>query len=257
MKQQINRRGFIKNMATIGLGTTMGTHLLPTPPLVLNQPIDLQKGLICLFQGDSITDGNRTRDNDWNHIMGHGYQYLIAAKLWYENPERSFHFLNRGVSGNKITDLRDRWQTNAIDLNPGLLSILVGINDIAAFINGDSTHSTENFHRVYDTLLTKTRQALPAVKLVLCQPFFLPVGKLKKQWKDYEMEVKKRAEIIQQLSVVHKTALVKFQPAFNRALQKAPAEYWIWDGIHPMPAGHELMAREWLRQVKMQTPLIF
>jgi lysophospholipase L1-like esterase len=189
--------------------------------------------------------------------MGHGYQYLIASKLWYEKPGRSFQFFNRGTSGNKITDLRDRWQTDALDLNPGLLSILVGVNDVAAFINGDSTHSAENFHSVYDSLLATTRRALPNVRLVLCQPFVLPVGKIKNQWEEYEVEIKKRAEIIHHLSGVYNTVLVKFQPAFDKASRKAPAEYWIWDGVHPMPAGHELMAREWLRQVEAQAPSIF
>lgn len=58
-----------------------------------------------LFQGDSITDGNRTRNNDWNHVMGHGYQYIIASRLWYDFPEKGFHFFNRGISGNKVSDL--------------------------------------------------------------------------------------------------------------------------------------------------------
>ena len=35
----------------------------------------------------------------------------------------------------------------------------------------------------------------------------------------------------------------------DRAMAKTPAEYWIWDGVHPTISGHELMAREWIRQV--------
>ncbi|MDQ6762648.1 MAG: hypothetical protein M3015_08475 [Bacteroidota bacterium] len=60
----------------------------------------LKKNYTFLFQGDSITDGNRTRDNDWNHLMGHGYVYIIASKLWYEYPGKKFKIYNRGVSGN-------------------------------------------------------------------------------------------------------------------------------------------------------------
>jgi hypothetical protein len=63
-------------------------------------------GYTFLFQGDSITDGNRTRNKDWNHVMGHGYQYIIASKLWYDLPKKGFHFFNRGISGNKVTDLQ-------------------------------------------------------------------------------------------------------------------------------------------------------
>ena len=65
----------------------------------------------------------------------------------------------------------------------------------------------------------------------------------------YAEEIDKRRNIVNRLSIEFNTVLVKFQDAFNKALKRAPAEYWIWDGIHPMPAGHELMAREWIKQV--------
>ena len=59
-----------------------------------------------------------------------------------------------------------------------------------------------------------------------------------------------RREVVKKLAAKYKAIFVPFQTAFNNALKKAPAEYWIWDGIHPMPAGHELMAREWLKYVQ-------
>ena len=58
-----------------------------------------------LFHGDSITDGNRTRDNDWNHIMGHGYACLIASRLWYDYPDKDLMLYNRAISGNRVRDL--------------------------------------------------------------------------------------------------------------------------------------------------------
>jgi hypothetical protein len=78
---------------------------MPINEIVKN---DNSKGFTFLFQGDSITGGNRTRDNDWNHMMGHGYAYLIANGLWYDYIDEGFHFFNRGVSGNKVTDLATR-----------------------------------------------------------------------------------------------------------------------------------------------------
>ncbi|WP_158546159.1 SGNH/GDSL hydrolase family protein [Adhaeribacter pallidiroseus] len=72
---------------------------------------------------------------------------------------------------------------------------------------------------------------------------------MKERWAEYNREVQKRREIVKKLSTEHQAILVEFQEAFNRALAKTPAENWIWDGIYPMPAGHELMAREWLQQV--------
>src|SRR4051812_48620278 len=78
-----------------------------------------------LFQGDSITDGNRGRTSDPNHILGHGYQFIIAAKYGAAYAEKELVFLNRGVSGNTVPDLERRWQTDTLDLKPDVLSILI------------------------------------------------------------------------------------------------------------------------------------
>ncbi len=82
-----------------------------------------------LFQGDSITDGNRGRSPDPNHILGHGYVFIIAAKYGAAFPERNLNFMNRGVSGNTVADLAQRWQQDTLDFKPDLLSILIGVND--------------------------------------------------------------------------------------------------------------------------------
>jgi lysophospholipase L1-like esterase len=207
-----------------------------------------QNGSTVLFQGDSITDGNRTRNNDWNHVMGHGYAYTIASKLWYEHPDRGFHFLNRGISGNQVTDLAKRWQSDTIDLKPDWLSILVGINDTEAFIRGDLQKTAELFETNYRALLKETREQLPNVRLILGEPFILPVGRVKDKLELYQLEIGKRQKIVKRLANEFSAIHIPFQSAFNDALAKAPAEYWIWDGIHPMPAGHELMARLWLEK---------
>lgn len=206
-------------------------------------------GFTFLFQGDSITDGNRTRNSDWNHVMGHGYQFIIASKLWYEHPEKGFKFFNRGVSGNKVPDLAARWQEDALDLRPDLLSILVGINDTEAFFNGDTTFTVDQYEKDYRSLLEKTKKKLPNIQFVLGEPFVLPVGRVKDKWNNYTEDIQKRQEVVRRLAIEYDAVLVGYQKAFNKVLAKAPAEYWIWDGIHPMPAGHELMAREWIRAV--------
>ncbi len=206
-------------------------------------------GYTFLFQGDSITDGNRSRNNDWNHLMGHGYVYLISSRLWYEFPNKDLHFVNRGISGNKTTDLIARWNDDTIAIKPNVVSLLVGINDVAAFINGDNNFDASHYEANYRALLQQTQQQLLQTQWVLCEPFALPVGKIKDQWKDYKKEVSSRQVIVKKLATEMNAVYVPFQDAFTNALKKAPAEYWIWDGIHPMPAGHELMARTWLKEV--------
>jgi lysophospholipase L1-like esterase len=241
------RRSFIKN--TVFAAAAAG---LPTVSIVASdiKPLSEKTDLTILFQGDSITDGNRTRDNDWNHIMGHGYQYIISSKLWFEQPDHHFHFLNRGVSGHKVPDLAARWQADTIDLKPDVLSILVGVNDANEAVKDNTTFSEESYKEGYRGLLDRTILINPKVRFVICEPFLLPVGAVKTNWQRWSTEVNLRQVVAKDMAKEFDAIFVPFQSAFNNALKRAPAEYWIWDGIHPMPGGHELMAREWLKAVK-------
>ncbi|HEX5026293.1 MAG TPA: SGNH/GDSL hydrolase family protein, partial [Agriterribacter sp.] len=173
-----------------------------------------------------------------------------------EFPEKRFHFFNRGISGNKITDLEERWNDDTLALKPDLLSILVGINDVGALIKGDTNFTAEQFEEKYRALLQRTKNDLPGVQLVICEPFILPVGKVKDNWDVYDSEVKKRQDVTRKLAAEFGAIYIPFQEAFNKTLKKAPADYWIWDGIHPMPAGHELMALEWIKQVSKKLKFI-
>src|SRR5215211_3251313 len=94
------RRDFLKKAVALGAAAAFAPQLLNARS-GMNETIKQGDGFTFLFQGDSITDGNRTRNNDWNHVMGHGYQYIVASDLWYEKPQKRFHFFNRGISGNK------------------------------------------------------------------------------------------------------------------------------------------------------------
>lgn len=91
-----------------------------------------------LFQGDSITDGNWGRNLDPNHILGHGYVYIIAAQLGSQYAESQPYFMNRGVSGNRVSDVYARWNEDAISLQPDLISLLVGVNDAHSIISGSA-----------------------------------------------------------------------------------------------------------------------
>ena len=126
---------------------------------------------VVLFQGDSITDGGRARTgNDFNHTMGQDYCYIISAKIGALFPERNITFINRGISANTVTDLAKRWQTDTLDVKPNFLSILIGVNDC---LRGGSVGQYE---KDYDKLLTDTQASLPGTKIILCEPFLLPVA---------------------------------------------------------------------------------
>ncbi|MGN6725374.1 MAG: SGNH/GDSL hydrolase family protein [Tepidisphaeraceae bacterium] len=194
-----------------------------------------------LFQGDSITDGNRGRSLDPNHILGHSYVFIIAAKCGAEAPDRAYNFLNRGISGNTVADLAKRWQKDTLDLKPAVLSILIGVNDLNKGV------SAEDYRRQYTALLEETLKALPNVKLILGEPFGLPVGKKKEGWEAYRKQLEERQKIVADLGEKFHAPVVHFQQVFDAAVQRAPADYWIWDGVHPTYRGHQLMADEWVR----------
>ncbi len=201
-------------------------------------------GARILFQGDSITDGNRGRSTDPNHILGHGYVFVIAARHGAAFPEANLDFMNRGVSAHTVLDLEARWKTDTLDLKPDLLSILVGINDSGKAIPLD------RFEQAYEKLITDARAANPELKLVLCEPFVLPVGKTRQQFEAKRADVGKRQEIVARLASKHGAALVRCQAAFEEACRRAPAEHWIWDGIHPTYSGHQILADAWEEAVR-------
>ncbi|MDR3745882.1 MAG: SGNH/GDSL hydrolase family protein [Acidobacteriaceae bacterium] len=203
---------------------------------------------VILFQGDSITDGGRARTgSDYNHIMGQDYGYILAAEIGANSPERGLVFVNRGISGDRVPDLAPRWQRDTIALHPQLLSILIGVND---FISTDERAVTlEQYEAGYDKLLAETIAALPNTRIVLGQPFLLPVGKRKANYAEQMVEMKKRQAVVDRLGAKYHLPVVHYQQAIDAALAKAPAEHWSWDGIHPTYAGHGLMAQEWLKTV--------
>jgi lysophospholipase L1-like esterase len=239
MMQQILSQPMAVLLTGVLLLSGCATHRAATPPRLGI----FQKGTRVLFQGDSITDGNRGRNQDPNHILGHGYAFIVAAKCGAAFPELDLTFLNRGISGNKVTDLAGRWQQDTLDLKPDVLSILIGVND-----NGKVP--LDEYEAVYDRLLTDARAANPKLRLVLCEPFTLPVGGVKARWESWRAELKQRQEIVARLAHKHKAVLVRFQAAFDAACAKAPPEYWIWDGVHPTYAGHQVMADEWVHAIE-------
>lgn len=123
------------------------------------------------------------------------------------------------------------------------MSILAGVNEFNGAV------PAADYEQEYRALLKQTKEKLPAVRLVLCEPFLLPVGKMKEDWVTKSTDMKSRQEIVRKLAGESDAIFVALQEDFNKACIRAPADYWIWDGIHPMPAGHELIARKWIHTV--------
>jgi lysophospholipase L1-like esterase len=212
---------------------------------------NIKTGNCWLFQGDSITDMKWGRNQeDRNHYLGHSYVYIIAARLGVEMPEAQLDIYNRGMSGNTVADLRKRWQKDAIDIEPDLLSVLVGTND------SEKGVGPNEFESDYRFILDSSMKANSDLRLVLLEPFVLRSGPLSNegQWKVRRDMIDKRRMVVCELAKDYNAVHLKTQNIFDTAAQRISPEHWLWDGVHPLPQGHELIARHWLEGVSARWP---
>ena len=253
----LNRRTFLRRCAVCS-GSFMGfmsgeLMAAPNPSGVGGYDYRLPafpKGSRLLFLGDSITDmkwGRNQRDR--NHYLGHSYVYLIASRLGVEMPEAKLGFFNRGISGNKVGDLKKRWQKDAIDMKPDLLSILIGVNDVSQ--SRGKNVPLDQWEADYRSILDSSASANAKLRLVLLDPFVLRSGRLRAEgpWTFWRGEVDKLRGIVARLARDYDAVHIKTQDVFDTAAKAVSPAHWIWDGVHPLPQGHELIARNWLQQV--------
>jgi lysophospholipase L1-like esterase len=210
----------------------------------------IKPGAVVLFQGDSITDTGRTRDHifipNTQSSLGNGYAWLAASQLLVDRPDDKLTFYNRGISGNKVFQLAERWQTDALNLKPDVLSILIGVNDIWHKLNGKYDGTAERYEKDYSELLKRTKDALPEVKLVVCEPFVLRCGSVNSTWFP---EFDEYREAAKRVADEADAVFVPFHSMFERASKLAPPERWAADGVHPSGDGAALMAHTWRRYV--------
>ncbi len=209
-----------------------------------------ETGNVVLFQGDSITDCGRNRGlAEANHPdgLGRGYVFMAGGLLRSRQAGLGLRVHNRGISGDRIIDLHKRWQQDCLDLKPAVLSLLVGVNDWAKFHRPNLEGvATDIFGSTYRELLANTRKALPAVRLILGEPFVL-----QPEWITDAMreDLAVRQAMVRTLARDFDAVFVPYQAAFEAGCRAAPPRYWSEDGVHPSHAGHSLMARAWLAAV--------
>lgn len=197
-----------------------------------------------LFQGDSITDADRSREDNRN--VGRGYPVLISAELGYENPGE-YEFLNRGVSGSNVVGLYEKSKKDIINLKPDVISVLIGVNDVWHEIDEQNGVDEEKFYKIYSMLIEEVKEALPDVKIIILEPFVLKGEATASHWEYFCRETKKRAAKAKMIAEKYNLSFVSLQEKFNEAEKRAVSQYWLFDGVHPTSAGHELIKREWIK----------
>ena len=205
------------------------------------------EGSTVLFQGDSITDAGRDRAAYYANNssgLGKGYAFLAAGSLLAAQPQNGLRIYNRGISGNKVFQLANRWRDDCLNLKPDVLSILIGVNDIWHKLNGRYDGTPEIYENDYRALLQRTKEKLPDIKLIICEPFAVDGGSAINDTWFPEFDAYRTAA--KKLATEFGAAFVPYHSLFEKWLKQAPASYWCPDGVHPSLAGAQMMANAWL-----------
>jgi len=244
------RRDFLRTAA-------VGSAMLSVPNIVASamdisqaSKISLKKDDVILFQGDSITDAGRDKNTatpNTSPMMGSGYVIQAAGNLLFNYAEKNLTIYNKGISGNKVYQLAERWDTDCIGLKPDVLSILIGVNDFWHTKTGGYNGTAKTYEDDYRALLKRTIAALPGVKLIIGEPF--AVKGIKAVDNSWFPEFDQYRASARKLADEFKAVFIPCQTIFNEAQKHAPGVYWTHDGVHASLAGAYLMANAWLEAV--------
>jgi len=197
-----------------------------------------------VFIGDSITDAGRREDADGH--LGHGYVRLVSAALAARGDARPI--VNTGISGDRAVDLRARWERDAMAHDPELLSVYVGVNDTWRRYDAGDPTPVERFESTYRALLAEAQDRL-APRMILIEPFVLPVTSEQDRWGAEDLDAKRH--VVAQLAAEFGAAFVPLQSllleaATQQGAGRAGHAALAADGVHPTPLGSELIAGAWL-----------
>ncbi len=237
----MNRRTLIRSATLAGLSFPIFSTLHQK---VANLPDDL----CILFQGDSITDAGRDKgryygNDNWG--MGQGYVRHVVTELLGLNPTTNLRCYNRGISGNKVFQLAERWEEDCLMLKPDVLSVLIGVNDFWHSLSHGYEGNVDTYERDLRALLDRTIKALPEITIIIGEPFVLLEGSAIER-DPWSRKFPAYQAISREIADEYKAVFIPYQQIFNRALDLADTSYWCPDGVHPSMAGNYLMANGWL-----------
>lgn len=200
-----------------------------------------------LFQGDSITDAGRSREA--NHLMGYGYATMTAGKIGLDYPGQ-YQFLNRGISGNRSTDLYARIKNDTINLKPDILTVLIGVNDVWHEYAHQNGVSAAKYEKILEMYIEEVKEALPDIKIFLLEPFILSGSETEEGYPVMAPEVALRAEACKRVAQRQGLTYILLQDKLTELAEMTSVGYVLKDGVHPTCVGHELISRELYNALK-------
>ncbi|OOB78737.1 MAG: hypothetical protein ATN33_07055 [Epulopiscium sp. Nele67-Bin001] len=202
----------------------------------------LKQNTTILFQGDSITDCHRNR-MDYDDL-GNGYVNLINYYIQKHMADDNIKCINRGIAGDRTADLQKRWKRSTLCLDIDILSLLVGVNDTWRRYDLGIEVPVNTFKEHYHYLLDSALEKNPALKIILMSPFLLPTEPKQLEWHE---DLEPKIEVVKQLALQYNAVYIPLQEIFNNEITaEKPNCYWTYDGVHPTPKGHVLIAKSWI-----------
>ena len=246
-----SRREFLKTAAMSGAMLSLSGIVASAMSIPHAARISLNKDDVILFQGDSITDDGRDKNSKTPNtasMMGSGYAIHVAGNLLFKHAGKNLTIYNRGISGNKVYQLAERWDSDCFGLKPKVLSILIGVNDFWHTLSGNYQGTAKTYEEDYRALLKRTFATFPNLKLIIGEPF--AVAGVRAVDESWYPEFDKYRDVARKLASEFKAIFIPYQKVFDEAQKHAPGVYWTYDGVHASLAGACLMANAWLEAVK-------
>lgn len=202
-----------------------------------------RKNGVIVFQGDSVTDAGRSAAEGGE--FGNGYPAMCAKALQALYPDYNLQIFNRGIGGNRVEHLDERWQRDTMSLQPTLVTILIGINNVwHPFENPGTYYDIADFETHLSRIVKPVIQS--GAKLVIMEPFAFHHGCFPEAWRSRLAEVN---QVIRRTAMRCADAYIPLDGIFYKAALETPPTVLSSDGVHPTYEGHRLIAREWLKAV--------
>lgn len=191
-----------------------------------------------LFQGDSITDAGRNR-NDEKGLAG--YSLYVSEQLGKEHE-----YVNKGISGNRVADLLRRYDEDFLKIKPDLITVMIGINDVWRKYDSNLYESAEEFKAYYVELLDKIKKDLPKTKIILIEPYLLPIP-TKKHWRQDLIQL---IDVVRELAKDYADGFIPLDGLFAKECFYRDWQEFSTDGVHPIVEGQKVIAKYVSEEIK-------
>ena len=205
-----------------------------------------------VFLGDSITQAGESKEGEGT------YKGFITSLK--ENVGQETELINKGIGGNKVSDLLLRYKYDVLELKPDIVFIYIGINDVwhkYDFGTGTDIIFYENgLRKIIGDLKNQ------GARVILCTPTVIGENKgeftLVNEFKDIEtMEIMNGdldaySDVIRKLSSELNTDLIDLREIFINYISQnnpnnEPSGITTYDGVHLNDLGNKLIADEMIK----------